>query len=126
MALIYVLEDDTLLGQTIKNLVISLKHGCEVFADEESFISATRNAAPDAILVDMWLETTNAVEVFSQNADLLAGIPAIMMSGGNGNTPLEKVTAIADIEGFRDVLYKPFERAELQALFDKLLNPDLT
>lgn len=126
MALIYVLEDDPLLGRTIQNLINSLGHKCESFVDQNSFLSATKQTAPDAILVDMWLGSTTALEVVNQNAALLAGIPAIMISGGNGNSSLEKVTAIADIEGFRDVLYKPFERDELRAVFAKHLKSDVT
>lgn len=126
MALVYVLEDDPLLGQTIRNMIASLGHQCESFVDRDAFIAATSRTVPDAILVDMWLGSTTGVKVVSENADLLDGIPAIMMSGGNGDASLEKVTAIADIEGFRDVLYKPFEREELKAVFARHLNFDVT
>ena len=126
MALVYILEDDRILAGTICKLIDSLGHSCESFVDCDSFIAAVKRTPPAAFLVDMWLGPTTALEVVSGNADLLAGIPAIMISGGNGEVSLEKVTAIADIEGFGDVLYKPFERKELQAVLTKHLKPNVT
>ncbi|WP_108854415.1 response regulator [Albidovulum aquaemixtae] len=126
MALVYVLEDDPAMCQTVANLVKSLGHSCRAFFDCGSFISATEEVAPDAIILDMWLGTTTALEVITNNSDILAGIPSIMISGGNSDTSLEKVTALADLEGFCDVLYKPFGRGELQAALARHLNSDVS
>ncbi|MGB5559581.1 MAG: response regulator [Paracoccaceae bacterium] len=122
MALVYVLDDDQDLGGTIKGMVDSLGHDCAVFCNGDSFVDAVRSNAPQIYLIDMWLGRTTALEVVAKFPELLRGIPAIMMSGGGGPASLETVSAIADMEGFAKVLYKPFQRAELKAALDEHLH----
>ena len=121
MALVYILDDDQDLGDTINGMVSSLGHECQFFDDRDAFAAAVRKRPPQIYLIDMWLGKTTALEVVAMFPDLLRGIPAIMMSGGGGPTSLETVTAIADMEGFVKVLYKPFQRAELEAILDEHL-----
>lgn len=121
MPLVYVLDDDIDLGITIRELIKSLGYQCSFFSSSADFIQASKQTLPDIFLVDMWLGKTTAFEVIQENSDLLSGIPSVLISGGGGSDSLEAVTAMADIEGFKKVIYKPFGRTELTAIFEQCL-----
>ena len=122
MSMVYVLDDNSDFGKTFKSMVISVGFECEFFTEVGSFVEATKQRPPDLFVVDMWLGQSNALDVFRANAPMFLGIPAILMSGGGGDVSLETVTAIADMEGFKEVLYKPFERSELKGLLGRYLS----
>ena len=117
---VYILDDDQNFGQTLMKMVRSLGFDCLAFTLSEDFIEAVKANPPSLYLVDMWLGATTALKVQKSHAELLSGIPGILMSGGGGGSSLETVTAKAEIEGFRDVIYKPFSRAELKAALHKI------
>ncbi len=93
--------------------------GNVAFTLSEDFIAAVKIQPPSLYLIDMWLGNTTALKVRISHADLLSAIPGILISGGGGGSSLETVTAKAEIEGFRDVIYKPFSRDELKAALHK-------
>ncbi len=118
MQCVYILDDNQDFGQTLTKMVRSLGFDCVAFTMCEDFIEAVREQPPSLYMVDMWLGTTTALKIQKKHGDLLSVIPGILMSGGGGGSSLETVTAKAEIEGFRDVLYKPFSRDELKAALE--------
>ncbi len=101
-------------------MVRSLGIDCVAFTLSDVFIAAVKKQPPSLYLVDMWLGTTTALTVQKSPADLLSAIPGILMLGGGGGSSLETVTAKAEIEGFQDVIYKPFSRDELKLALHKV------
>ena len=120
MQRVFILDDNQDFGQTLAKMVRSLGFDCVAFTSSEDFIKAATKQPPTLYLVDMWLGTTTALNIKKAHVDLLSAIPGILMSGGGGGSSLETVTAKAEIEGFRDVLYKPFSRDELKAVLNKV------
>jgi len=120
MQRVFILDDNQDFGQTLMKMVRSLGFDCVAFSLSEDFIAAVNKQPPSLYLVDMWLGTTTALKVQKSHSDLLSAIPGILMSGGGGGSSLETVTAKAEIEGFRDVIYKPFSRDELKAVLHKV------
>ncbi len=120
MQRVFILDDNQDFGQTLVKMVRSLGFDCVAFTLCEDFIAAVKIQPPSLYLVDMWLGNTTALKIQKKHADLLSAIPGILMSGGGGGSSLETVTAKAEIEGFRDVIYKPFSRDELKAVLHKV------
>lgn len=120
MQLVYILDDNQDFRETLTKMVRSLGFDCAAFSVSEDFVKAVREKPPTLYLVDMWLGTTTALKIHKTHNDLLSAIPGILMSGGGGGVSLETVTAKAEIEGFRDVIYKPFSRKELEAVLNRV------
>jgi FixJ family two-component response regulator len=111
--LIFIVDDDHAVAQTIVMMLRSAGYSPEVFSDVEAFLSEARRTIPSAILLDVFMPGKTGL-------DLLRELPAasypapIMMISGRGEIPL----AIESIKiGACDFIEKPF-RASL--LVEKL------
>ncbi len=66
-------------------------------------------------ILDFFLGSDNAVALMDDLRADLAGLPILIISGGNSATDLETTQAIADISGAVAFLQKPFRKKDLLA-----------
>ena len=86
-------------------------HEAETLEQARTILS-DRNDINLAIL-DFWLGNDNAVGLMDDLRADLAGLPVLIISGGNAATDLETTQAIADISGAVAFLQKPFRKKDL-------------
>ena len=79
-------------------------------------------ASFDLAIVDFWLDGTDSVSLFDALQSERPGLPFIMMTGGSGDFPIEMSHGIARVSGASEFLQKPFRRAQLLSLVERLLS----
>lgn len=72
-------------------------------------------------IIDFFLGSDNAVGLMDDLRADLAGLPILIISGGNSATDLETTQAIADISGAVAFLQKPFRKKDLLAAVSNAL-----
>nr|WP_081855346.1 response regulator [Pseudosulfitobacter pseudonitzschiae] len=111
---ILLVEDDP----AVRHLIVQFlqRDGADVHEaetlEQARTILSDRNDINLAIL-DFWLGNDNAVGLMDDLRADLAGLPVLIISGGNAATDLETTQAIADISGAVAFLQKPFRKKDL-------------
>lgn len=83
----------------------------------------------DLIITDLFMATLNGIELIGRIRRIDPVVPVVLITGGADNFPqgsnkLKSLTDIAEVLGVCHILYKPFRRAELLALINKVLEPE--
>lgn len=78
----------------------------------------------DVIVLDVWLGRDNGLELFDELRGILPNVPVVFISGGSDKMALETTTAIADMKGAAEFLYKPFGMQSLVDTLEKLISSD--
>ena len=108
--LVYVLDDDPAVRQTLSLILSSSGYSVICFADGPALLHAARVEAPFCILLDVFLGETSGIDILKQlNARQSYPAPIFVMSG-RGTIPL----AIDSIRcGACDFVEKPFKAGPL-------------
>ncbi|PIB26637.1 hypothetical protein BFP76_12150 [Amylibacter kogurei] len=121
MAVVYILDDNAEFAKTLGAMCEVFGHQATSITTAEEFIAQMKKSQPDLVLLDMWLGDTTGIELYKSNQDIFTNVPIVMISGGGHQIPLEAVTAMGEISGFEDVLYKPVSTAQLKELLEKVI-----
>ncbi|GHA48776.1 hypothetical protein GCM10008927_12390 [Amylibacter ulvae] len=121
MALVYILDDNVEFGTTLCAMCEIFGHTALSVATTDEFIAHMQKSKPDLVLLDMWLGNTTGIDLYKSHRDIFENVPIVMISGGGHEIPLEAVTAMGEISGFDDVLYKPVTASQLEELLNKLI-----
>lgn len=116
---LYILDDNELIGQTITRYVSRRGLGAEHYTHASAFLESVNNAAPDVILLDLFLPDLDGVEVIKRLANLDCQSRLILVSGAEDKV-LSSATRLAASLGLNVIgsLTKPFALRGL----GKLLN----
>jgi DNA-binding NtrC family response regulator len=95
MTKVYILEDDSLLGPTMKDLVeISGEHfETKLFVYFSDFMAAVKNSPPDATIVDLNVPDKSGASIVSELSVAFSRGPVFVYSGDY--EALEAVSALA-------------------------------
>ncbi len=67
----------------------------------------------DLIVSDIWMPEMDGIALLKELRGSGNSVPVIVISGGAPNAPLTYTAPLAATFGANEVLYKPFEKAEL-------------
>jgi FixJ family two-component response regulator len=115
--IVFVVDDDASLRETLKDLIQSIGLRVEVFASAQEFLRSTRTDLPACLLLDVRLKGLSGLDLQKQMAESDIEIPIIFMTG-HGDIPMS-VRAIK--AGAVEFLTKPFRDQDLlDAIHDAL------
>ena len=122
MTTILVVDDDPQLLKLIQQYLVSEGFRVVAVDNVDDGLKYSQSAdALDLAIVDFWLNGAPSTEVLDCLLENRPTCPFIMMTGGNGDIPIETTHAISKVSGAASFLQKPFRRAALVAEVRNLL-----
>lgn len=114
---ILIIDDDDLVRRALKKAIGKFGYETEVCAEGEKAIDSIKSFDPDIILLDIYLKTTNGIEILKQIKMQFPDIPVIMITGyADVNIAVSAMKI-----GAYDFLLKPLDMAQLQLVFKKIV-----
>jgi CheY-like chemotaxis protein len=121
MATILLAEDGEITREALTLLLKNAGHAVLAARDGAEAEKLLDNPAIDLCLFDIWMPKVSGLDVLKHMRERGDLRPAILMSGGGPGATLEQATALADIYAAHQMIFKPFEDAELLDALDRLL-----
>ena len=118
---VYVIDDNTTVGETLGSTLSRLGYSTEVFGDPVAFLQNTLPVSPAVILLDMRMPAMSGVDLQKSLLTVGRQTPIIFMSGES--QPNEIVQAMK--QGAVDFLFKPFNLEVLLSAIESALSKDL-
>jgi two-component system CheB/CheR fusion protein len=115
---IFVVDDDSYLRAGIRTLLEDEGHVVEDFASCEAFLEAFRPGREGCLLIDAYLPGMKGLELLQRLKEMNRHLPAIMITG-KSDVP---TAVLAMKSGASDFLDKPFDRLDLLARIDRVLD----
>lgn len=122
MAKILVIEDETLVSQTLEVLLMKAGHTVATAPDGAKGIAAYQAERPDLVITDIIMPEKEGIETIRELRAISQSVPIIAISGG-GRTKNYDFLRIAHRLGATEVLRKPFANDELLAVVNRCLAP---
>lgn len=122
MANILLVDDDVALLRTLSRILATDDH--QVVTAESCSEARDRASGGDVFdlfILDFWLGDDNGLALMSDLLDHHPETPVLFLSGGNQTVPLETSTALAEMQGAAEFLYKPLAAADLLAAVKRQL-----
>ena len=108
-ALVFVVEDDASMRESLKNLLGSVGLRVEAFASAQEFLRSTRPDVPGCLVLDVRLPSLSGLELQQRLAEVDQAMPIIFITG-HGDIPM---TVQAMKAGAVTFLPKPFRDQDL-------------
>lgn len=120
MAKILVIEDETLVSQTVEVLLMKAGHTVSTAPDGVKGLAAYQAEQPDLVITDIIMPEKEGIETIRELRAISPRVPIIAISGG-GRTKNFDFLRIAHRLGANEVLRKPFANDELIATINRCL-----
>jgi DNA-binding response OmpR family regulator len=111
---ILVIDDDTLLRQTMRRMLESAGHEVVEAANGRTGVEAFRTHRTDAVISDIIMPDKEGIETIREIRGLSPTVRIVAVSGGGRNHNMEFLT-IAGKLGADATLAKPFRKEQLLA-----------
>jgi FixJ family two-component response regulator len=108
-AMVFVVDDDAPMRESLKNLIRSVGLRVEAFASAQEFLRSPRPDAPGCLVLDVRLPGLSGLDLQKQMAEGDRDMPIIFITG-HGDIPM---TVQAMKAGAVEFLTKPFRDQEL-------------
>lgn len=109
MPIVFVVDDDLSVRESLEGLIVSAGWPVETFASAQEFLLRPRALVPSCLVLDVTLPDLNGLELQQQVADDRAEMPIIFISG-YGDVPM---TVRAMKAGAIEFLTKPIDNDSL-------------
>jgi two-component system, NtrC family, response regulator AtoC len=116
---ILLIEDDTALQQYVETILDRSKFAITAFTTAAEGIENLQAARPDLILLDLFMQDTDGIEVLRQIKQVAPTVKVIALSCCHDS----RYSVEALRAGARDVLLKPFHREELFQAVQTAIGP---
>jgi len=103
-AMVFVVDDDASMRESLKNLIRSVGLRIEAFASAQAFLSSKRPEAPSCLVLDVRLPGLSWLDLQKRMSDTDMEMPVIFITG-HGDIPM---TVQAMKAGAVEFLTKPF------------------
>jgi FixJ family two-component response regulator len=121
-AIVFVVDDDASVRQSLKNLVNSVGLRVEAFASAQEFLRSKLMDAPGCLVLDVRLPGLSGLDLQKRMADAGIKIPIILITG-HGDIPM---TVQAMKAGAVEFLTKPFRDQDLLDAIQQALDHNRT
>jgi FixJ family two-component response regulator len=119
-AMVFVVDDDTSLRESLKNLIRSVGLRVEAFASAQEFLGSKRPNVPSCLVLDVRLPGLSGLDLQKRMAEADVEIPIIFITG-HGDIPM---TVQAMKAGAVEFLTKPFRDQDLLDSIQQALELD--
>ncbi len=119
-ALVFVVDDDAPMRESLKNLLRSVGLQVEAFASAQEFLRSTRPDVPGCLVLDVRLPGLSGLDLQQRLAEVDMDIPIIFITG-HGDIPM---TVQAMKAGAVEFLPKPFRDQDLLDAIQQALDRD--
>jgi FixJ family two-component response regulator len=119
-AMVFVVDDDAPMRESLKNLMRSVGLRVEAFASAQEFLRSTRPEVPSCLVLDVRLPGLSGLDLQRQMAEGDRDMPIIFITG-HGDIPM---TVQAMKAGAVEFLTKPFRDQELLDAIQQALERD--
>jgi FixJ family two-component response regulator len=119
-AMVFIVDDDAPMRESLKNLMRSVGLRVEVFASAQEFLRSTRPDVPGCLVLDVRLPGLSGLDLQRQMAEGDRDMPIIFITG-HGDIPM---TVQAMKAGAVEFLTKPFRDQELLDAIQQALARD--
>src|SRR5262249_45643821 len=119
-ALVFVVDDDAPMRESLTNLLRSVGLRVEAFASAQEFLRSTRPEVPSCLVLDVRLPGLSGLDLQQRLAEVDMAIPIIFITG-YGDIPM---TVQAMKAGAVEFLTKPFRDQELLDAIHQALEHD--
>lgn len=114
MAKILLVDDDSSIRRVLSRILAAGGHHVTVAATRDDALACLQDGeSVDLFILDFWIGSDNGLEVMNVLNGIRPGTPVLFLSGGNESVPLEASTALAEMQGAAEFLYKPIEASDL-------------
>src|SRR5258708_6010057 len=118
--IVFVIDDDELVRESIKGLLKSVGIHSEIFATPKEFLRSQRPDGPSCLVLDVRLPGVSGLDFQRQLTDAGVRIPIIFITG-HGDIPM---TVKAMKSGAVEFLTKPFRDQDLLDAIHQALDRD--
>jgi len=119
-ALVFVVDDDAPMRESLQNLLRSVGLRVEAFASAQEFLRSTRPDVPGCLVLDVRLPGLSGLDLQQRLAEVDMDIPIIFITG-HGDIPM---TVQAMKAGAVEFLPKPFRDQDLLDAIQQALDRD--
>ena len=119
-AMVFVIDDDPHVRESLKNLIRSVGLGIEAFASAQEFVRSKRPEIPSCLVLDVRLQGLSGLDLQKRMAEGEMEIPIIFITG-HGDIPM---TVQAMKAGAVEFLTKPFRDQDLLDAIQQALDRD--
>jgi len=121
-AIVYVVDDDPAMRQSLQNLIGSVGLRVEAFASAQEFMRSKLTAGPGCLVLDVRLPGLSGLDLQKRMVEADIEIPIIFITG-HGDIPM---TVQAMKAGAVEFLTKPFRDQDLLDAIQQALDRDRT
>jgi DNA-binding NtrC family response regulator len=108
MGRILLVEDTALVIKAITRLLQQAGHDIVTAERGDTGLALASSGAFDLAILDIWVPEINGLDLLRRLKEQQPQLPVLIISGG-GAQPLEISTALAQVGGAAEVLFKPIE-----------------
>ena len=119
---VFVVDDDSSVRESLRRLISSVGFGVEVFPSAQAFLRARRPDAPGCLVLDVRLPGLSGLDLQRELADTDAALPIIFLTG-HGDIPMSVRAMKA---GAVEFLTKPFREQDLLDAIRNAIERDRT
>jgi FixJ family two-component response regulator len=119
-AMVFVIDDDESIRESLKSLMRSVGLGVETFASAQEFLQSTRPDVPACLILDVRMPGLSGLDLQRELAQVNIHIPIIFITG-HGDIPMSVRAMKA---GAVEFLTKPFRDQDLLDAIQQALERD--
>jgi FixJ family two-component response regulator len=119
-AMVFVVDDDAPMRESLKNLIRSVGLRAELFASAQEFLRSKRPDVPSCLVLDVRLPGLSGLDLQRRTSEAGLEIPIIFITG-HGDIPM---TVRAMKAGAMEFLTKPFRDQDLLDAIQQALERD--
>jgi CheY-like chemotaxis protein len=128
MSCVLIIDDDDLVREIVKAMLVSEGHEVVLALDGQDGIRQFNNRRIDLVVCDVFMPNQDGIETLRELRRMNAGLPIVMMTGGatatqteTHNCPDVDFLRMTVLLGATKTIAKPFEVDELVALVQRCL-----
>jgi len=107
-------DDDSSIRRVLLRILETGGYQVTAAATFQQAIECLGDGPPfDLFILDFWIGSDNGLELMAALRKRQPTTPVLFLSGGNESVPLEATTALAEMQGASEFLYKPVQASEL-------------
>ncbi len=122
MALLLVAEDIEPVRAALAVLLQAGGHVVRLVNDGTEALTHIEDKTIELFLLDVWMPGKSGLDVLKALRSAGDNRPVVLMSGGGPGATLEQATAIGDMYGANQTIFKPFDDEELLGVIERLLS----